>query len=383
MIAIHKNHMSALSDSQLSRRLDELVHKEREATLEVIRHIIEFDRRKLYLGLGHSSLFDYCNLQLGYSPSAAMRRIQSARTIVRFPEVMGMLEKSELNLTGVCLLADILTPENKDELLQEARGKSKRGIEQIVARLKPGKDIPERVKTVFVSMLIPQPAKSREGENKTSSDTKAPDSLSVSDVPARNNSGKSTTAGGGRKLATGSGFPQPMPILKKKYKLEFAVEPECMKKIEEVKSLLSRKYPDGVPLGKLLEEMADEYLEKHSPERKKKRREKRKAKQESKNKKKNGNHKHTNRSRHIPQAVQDEVYARDKGCCTYVGSDGRRCNSTWNLEIDHIMPFARGGGHSIENLRLRCAAHNQLEAEKTYGKEFMIQKRRKSIPLIV
>jgi hypothetical protein len=86
-----------------------------------------------------------------------------------------------------------------------------------------------------------------------------------------------------------------------------------MKKVEEVKAILSRKYPEGVPLGKLLEEMAEEFLEKHSPERKQKRRKKRRAKQgereqESKENKCNSRNK-IKRSRHIPQALQDEVYA--------------------------------------------------------------------------
>jgi 5-methylcytosine-specific restriction endonuclease McrA len=192
-------------------------------------------------------------------------------------------------------------------------------------------------------------------------------------------------------------------VLKKKYKLEFTIEPECMKKVEEVKAILSRKYPEGVPLGKLLEEMAEEYLEKHSPERKRKRREKRKAKQQEKKKeeqrklsqaeerqKVKGKNKSINKieaqrsksrgptyskhegyNRHIPQAIQDEVFTRDKGKCTYVGNDGVRCNSSWNLEIDHIKPYAKGGKHSIRNLRLLCAKHNKIEAEKVYGREYM------------
>jgi hypothetical protein len=46
-----------------------------------------------------------------------------------------------------------------------------------------------------------------------------------------------------------------------------------------------------------------------------------------------------------------------------VGSDGKRCNSTWDLEIHHDgTPYAHGGGHDINNLKLLCAAHNILEA---------------------
>jgi hypothetical protein len=100
----------------------------------------------------------------------------------------------------------------------------------------------------------------------------------------------STAGGGGEKPAaspttgpgtSGNTLPQ-KTVLQKKYKLEFAVEPGCMKKLEEAKAILSKKYPKGVPLGKLLEEALDAYLEKHSPERKKKRREEREAKQQGK-----------------------------------------------------------------------------------------------------
>jgi 5-methylcytosine-specific restriction endonuclease McrA len=313
-----------------------------------------------------------------------------------------MLEKNEIGLTGVCLLADILTPENQSDLLQEARCKSKRGIGQIVARFKPGKDIIDRVKPVFVSTLLHKPANSHDGanqtsgnsrisENKPSGDTRAPDSSSTPHDSTRNNSGISTATGGSKHLAASNGSPRQTPILKKKFKLEFAVEPECMKKIEEAKALLSRKYPEGMPLGIVLEEALDAYLDKHSPKRKRERREKRRMKRREKQEANRTPHTHrsknnsdiSNRSRHIPQAVQDAVFARDKGRCTYVGRDGKRCSSTWNLHIDHIVLFARGGDHSIDNLRLRCAAHNQLEAENAYGKEFMAEKRRKSIPLIL
>ncbi len=77
------------------------------------------------------------------------------------------------------------------------------------------------------------------------------------------------------------------------------------------------------------------------------------------------------RSRHIPPAVRDEVFVRDGGRCTYIGKDGRRCEETWNLEMDHIVPYAKGGDNSPENLRLLCPAHNRLAAERAYGKEHM------------
>ena len=67
------------------------------------------------------------------------------------------------------------------------------------------------------------------------------------------------------------------------------------------------------------------------------------------------------RSRYIPAVVRREVWRRDQGCCSYVDPhSGRRCGSRYRLEIDHIVPFALGGGAEPENLRLRCGAHHRL-----------------------
>jgi len=72
----------------------------------------------------------------------------------------------------------------------------------------------------------------------------------------------------------------------------------------------------------------------------------------------------------VPVAVRDEVTLRDGGQCTLV-CDSRRCAETKGLQIDHVRPFARGGDHSLENMRLLCPAHNRLMAERIYGREKM------------
>ena len=64
--------------------------------------------------------------------------------------------------------------------------------------------------------------------------------------------------------------------------------------------------------------------------------------------------------RSIPAAVRREVWRRDSGCCSYIDRHtGRRCGSRFFLEIDHIVPVARGGGAEPGNLRLRCSAHHR------------------------
>ncbi len=211
-------------------------------------------------------------------------------------------------------------------------------------------------------------------------------------------------------------------ILKNKYELRFMADPEFMDKLNKIKSLLSNKFPTGISLEALFDITMEAYLDRHDPERRLARRKNRENKIKKKLKNKTGSNKsgvndsspdnnnsgikkptkpcndatrrksaggdkqiadntknnsglssqpQGHNSRYIPQAVRDEVYARDGGRCTFVGKKGKRCNCTHDLEFDHIIPFARGGDNSPDNLRLLCRKHNRLEAEKAYGKKFM------------
>jgi 5-methylcytosine-specific restriction endonuclease McrA len=80
-------------------------------------------------------------------------------------------------------------------------------------------------------------------------------------------------------------------------------------------------------------------------------------------------------SRHIPAAVKRAVSDRDQGRCAFVSEAGKRCESRRHLEYDHVEPVARGGQSTVENVRLLCRAHNQHEAERWFGAEFMERKR--------
>jgi hypothetical protein len=48
-------------------------------------------------------------------------------------------------------------------------------------------------------------------------------------------------------------------------------------------------------------------------------------------------------SRYIPVDVQRPVWERDGGRCQAILPDGTRCRSTYQLELDHCLPFALGG----------------------------------------
>jgi 5-methylcytosine-specific restriction endonuclease McrA len=58
-----------------------------------------------------------------------------------------------------------------------------------------------------------------------------------------------------------------------------------------------------------------------------------------------------------------------------VSDTGHRCEERKDMQFDHIEPYARGGETTVGGIRLLCRAHNQYEAERTFGTEFMRHKR--------
>jgi 5-methylcytosine-specific restriction endonuclease McrA len=80
--------------------------------------------------------------------------------------------------------------------------------------------------------------------------------------------------------------------------------------------------------------------------------------------------------RNIPVSIRREVWARDAGRCTYQSREGRCCGSRETIEFHHQIPWARCKEHKIENIALRCRAHNQYEAESDFGTAHMARFRR-------
>ena len=134
-------HFSELSDRDLIEAVNRAAVDERHATVELIRLLAELDTRRLYLAEGCSSLFTYCTQILHLSEHAACHRIEAARAARAFPGVLDLLTDGSLTLTTVALLRAHLTTENQNQLLEAARYKSKREVEEQIAGLAPRPDV--------------------------------------------------------------------------------------------------------------------------------------------------------------------------------------------------------------------------------------------------
>ncbi|WP_309242682.1 HNH endonuclease [Limnofasciculus baicalensis] len=56
------------------------------------------------------------------------------------------------------------------------------------------------------------------------------------------------------------------------------------------------------------------------------------------------------RSRHIPGSVRVSVLHRDGYKCVFCGRNSKEVP----LEVDHIIPFVKGGSHDLSNLQTLC-----------------------------
>lgn len=63
---------------------------------------------------------------------------------------------------------------------------------------------------------------------------------------------------------------------------------------------------------------------------------------------------------HSWESLKKYIWRRDKGQC-------QNCGSSFALEVDHIVPKAKGGEDNVSNLRLLCRSCNQRAAIQHFG----------------
>src|ERR1700678_1875840 len=105
--------LSEISDADLLINTKSLVGEEKRITQNVLDHLEEIEKRRLYLQKGFSSLYDYCIEELGYSESSANRRISAMRIIKKIPEARERLAIGAVNLSTLTQLHSFIRKEEK------------------------------------------------------------------------------------------------------------------------------------------------------------------------------------------------------------------------------------------------------------------------------
>lgn len=296
-----------ISNVALDRKIKSLKGTENEIQAEIIRYLSELDSRKAYRDLGYSSLFTYCTEALGYSKGAAYRRVEAVRTYQTNPEIYESVKSGKLSVCAVAEVSKIKDTEVKTEVLKASEGKTK-----------------EEVKLLTAVHLPPETKQKRDIIKPVLKEAE----VSAPLFDAFND--------------------ESIKAYKLEYKFSVELDEECMRLYEEARELVGHTKACEV-----LKRVLREFVAKRKEV-------KRQVVTDC-----------SRKSRFIPKATKLVVLKRDGRCCSFVSKDGKRCQERHGLEFDHIVPFSKGGSRDSSNLRLVCRAHNQLYAERYFGKDFM------------
>ena len=362
--------VTSLDTSVLALRLHELAGEERNVQVDFLLHLDEFDRRRAFVEAGHPSLWSYCLEVLHLREGSAGRRIQAMRVLRRFPRLEGALRDGRLCLSTIALLGQVLTEENLDDLLGRAAYRTKADVDHLVASVQARtapragvRKLPEREPGVTSAPLPLAPAEARpEAVDDAAQTTPEPAASIVDRAPASGLPSPEPACGKPKRP------PEMRAVTESQWSLRVTIDRACSEDLETLKSLLAHQIPDG-DLAAVLHEAIRCGIEKHG-KRKGAVAPARKANRAAPSADR------TKARATIPAEVRREVWRRDGGRCAFVAADGRRCNSRWKLEIDHIHPRRWEDRRRSTSLRLACRAHNLLYAERAFGREHMDRFRR-------
>jgi hypothetical protein len=327
--------LTHLSDEALVASLASVCADERRLLARLIQHLVEVEDRRLHLKAACSSMFDFCVRRLGMSEGGAFRRINAARLVRRFPGLLGTIERGELHLSSLVLLRDHLTEANVEELVASTRGRSKRELEELLARRAPRPDVPSTLRR------LPQP--------------QPPQVTATAPLPP----------GSPSPVVAATPLPVPEapparariePLADARYKLQLTASTALRDKLERARDLMRHRNPAG-DLAVVVERALDALLDQLEKERLGKT-----ARPPSTPPAR------ATRAGRVARAVRRAVFERDGEQCTFTDATGARCPSRTLLELDHVESRALGGSGEASNLRVRCRAHNALHAEEVFGR---------------
>lgn len=359
---MHRFSRMHLSPEVAISRLDVIDLEEKSKVAEGIAVLAVIDQRRDYLAAGYSCTLHYCMDRLHMSQDRALRRIQVARVALKFPDLFECLADGRLSVATASVLAPSLEPNSAAELLAAAAFRSRHELVRLLAAR---------------SQASTEPAGEPDGRPlvQDASGSYAPGHMnSLSDLcaPPSNN--------------PPSASPAPADVDKSRrgrvtisavggYEVRLSITDEEHQILRQAQALLGHAVPSSDPA--LVYARAMKHYLAHLEKQRLGVKRTKPAEPTSDAQSASPAPAHANepRGRGIPKALSRQVWERDGGRCSFVGTDGHRCEATQRIELDHITPIAKGGGTTADNLRLLCRPHNQFEAERVFGKDHVAHKR--------
>lgn len=294
-------------DNELNSIIKNLASEERKLTKEILLHIAEVDKRRLYLRMAYSSLFDYLRKEIGYSEGSAQRRIDAARLINKLPEVSNKIELGHIHLSQISKVQKICRQLKKET----------------------GKAVDVAIQKQIFEKIENQSSQQTDFmlANEFQLEVKANDKVIVQRDESQ--------------------------------RVELTFSKEEMEIIIKAQSLLSNKTGGG--LKDTILEMAKKVVKQNVKNDKSK---------GLATEVKAGKEKYAFTAtmavanKAVPLKLKKEIRHRDQSCQFIDLKTGRICGATKFLEVDHIKPKHQGGQNDKENLRMLCKSHNKYRYQK-------------------
>jgi len=380
--------LALLEARRLRDAIAALLRRERAAMADFLIALSDFDQRRAWEVLGYGNLFAFLTSELGLTPAPTYWRLEAARLLQRFPELIEPLRQGRLCLTTLGELSRVLTEENCAEVLPRFLGISSREAKEVVAELQPRPAPPMRTvirplstgrssETAPVLALGPDSAPSADTD---SGSLWAPKVDPAAPAPIH--------APVAAPAAVAPRRDEVDPLTAELSRLSTTVSRRFLAKLKTARAGLSHAIP-GATTEQVLEAALDLLLENQARGRGQVKRPRAvppiAAPFDAPTPAASATptetatpgpadtppepppHRRDGPRAAIPAAVRRAVWQRDGGRCCWPLDGGGTCGSTHQLELDHVVPWAEWGGETLENLRVVCRAHNRVAARQRFG----------------
>lgn len=122
-----------LSDDDLVAELHASVVAGRENDARMLLYLIEVEARGIYLARACSSMYDYCQRELGMSGGQAHRRIAAARLAKDHPFVLPLVARGMTHLSTLAQIRTFVNDDNVHSLVADTAGKNRDEVDWYLA----------------------------------------------------------------------------------------------------------------------------------------------------------------------------------------------------------------------------------------------------------